>query len=121
MLTNTPLPDLLAAPLPLDAGLVTPPNPLDVALNPNPSSSSTIAPPPSPIGRVPLNILARFGLNDPHPRPIAPGLPPNWQVIGLPRAVPTPTVAMPTVAVPTVVVPTVALPPRAQPTPTTAS
>ncbi len=110
MLPNAPLTDLFTTPPPLDAGLVTPPNPLDVALNPNLSSSSTIAEPIatplSPISRVPLSILARFGLSDPNPRPIGPGFPPNWQVVGLPRAVPTPTPAVAaTRAVPTTIVP----------------
>jgi hypothetical protein len=103
MLPNPPLTDGLTTQLPLDAGLLTPPNPLDVPLNANLSGSSAIVEPiaPSPITRVPLSILARFGLRDPNPRPIEPGFPPNWQVIGLPRAVPTPTVAAPSRAQPT--------------------
>jgi hypothetical protein len=110
MLPNAPLTDLLTARLPLDAGLLTPPNPLDVALNLNLASSSAIIDPiaPSPITRVPLSILARFGLHDPNPRLIEPGFPPNWQVIGLPRAVPTPTAAVSFRAVPT---PTAAISP----------
>ncbi len=104
MLPNAPLTDLLSQPLALDAGLFTPPNPLDVALSSNLNRSSaaivdSIA--PSPITRVPLSILARFGLRDPNPRPIEPGFPPNWQVIGLPRAEPTPTAALTIRAVPT--------------------
>jgi hypothetical protein len=117
MLPNAPLTDLLTAQPPLNAGLVTPPNPLDVALNPSLSSSNAIAEPIvptlSPISRVPLSILARFGLTDPNPRPIAPGFPPNWQVVGLPRAVPTPTpaVAASPIVARTVPTPIAAVPP----------
>jgi hypothetical protein len=118
MLPNAPLTDLLTAPLTLDAGLLTPPNPLDVGLSSDLSRSAMIVDPmtsgqsqtivSSPITRVPLSVLARFGLHDPNPRPIEPGFPPNWQVIGLPRAVPTPTAAVSFRAVPT---PTAAISP----------
>jgi hypothetical protein len=98
---TAPLADALTTQPLLNAGLVTPPNPLDITLNPSLSRSSgpigtPITAPLSPIARVPLSILARFGLTDPNPRPtITPVLPPNVQVIGLPRVVPTPTVAVP--------------------------
>jgi hypothetical protein len=118
MLPNAPLTELLSTPLPLDAGLLAPPNPLDVALSSDLSRSAAIVDPmtsgqsqtivPSPITRVPLSILARFGLSDPNPRPIEPSFPPNWHVIGLPRAVPTPTAASARRAAPT---PTAAIPP----------
>jgi hypothetical protein len=114
MLPNAPLTDLLTAQPPSNAGLVTPPNPLDVALNPSLSSSSAIAEPIvptlSPISRVPLSILARFGLTDPNPRPIAPGFPPNWQVVGLPRA-PTPAVAASPIVARAIPTPIAAVPP----------
>jgi hypothetical protein len=114
MLPNAPLTDLFTAQPPLNAGLIAPPNPLDTALNLNLSSSSgpmsagrpePIALPASPISRVPLSILARFGLTDRTPRPITPVLPPNVEVIGLPRAVPTPTstIAASPIAVPPIV------------------